>query len=160
MLKIAKTNNFISERVKVKPITNAELDKAKQDMMKPVEIDINSVDVSVFDEFGYVLETQNSQQYITLGNENNPDFVKKYKHAINCTDTLAITHCKFKHFGKNWFYIAKGEYCYRFPNNNEDYQDYNIIKIYKLYGLKPDDIKTEEQLEKVYTRYGLNSIPW
>jgi len=33
-MKVFKTDNFISERVKVKPITNAELEKAKKDYEK------------------------------------------------------------------------------------------------------------------------------
>ena len=159
-MKILKTNDFISERIQLQPITNAELDKAKQDIMKPVEININSVDISVFDKFGYVLETQNNQHYITLGNGNNPDFVREFRYATGCTDIIAIAYSKFKHLGENWLHITKRDYYYKFPKNDNGYQDYDIVKIYKIYGLKWEDIRTEKQLEEVYTKYGLNPVPW
>jgi len=37
-MKILKMNDFISERVKIKPVTNAEWDKAKKDMSEKIEL--------------------------------------------------------------------------------------------------------------------------
>jgi len=38
-MKTLKTNSFLSERVKIKPITNAELDKARQEMCRFIKIE-------------------------------------------------------------------------------------------------------------------------
>ena len=59
-MKILKTNSFISERIKVQPITNAELEKAQKDMVKikilrDKDLDKNALAYNdiVFDACGY-----------------------------------------------------------------------------------------------------------
>ena len=57
-MKILRANDFISERIKVQPITNAELEKAQKDMIKILrnqDIDKNALAYNdiVFDAYGY-----------------------------------------------------------------------------------------------------------
>jgi len=158
-MKILRTNQFIAERVKVKPITNAEWEKKKLDIAKPREIDINSVDISVFDEFGYVLETRKNIDYITIGIGNEPDYIKEYRQVTNVNDRMAITYSKFKHLGKHWFSLFQKEYHYKFPEFDIiATKTYDIIKIYKLDFLKPEHIKTIDDLKNIFEKYKLKYV--
>ena len=163
-MKVLNTNQFIVERVKVQPVTNVQLDKAKQDIMKPVEININSVDISVFDEFGYVLRTKNKTDYITLGNINKPSYLKSFIRYLFEKDCIAISYGIDEFYNKEIVgHISKDNY----ETDSNGYESFfpktcckalscdNIVKVFKLYTLTLDDIKTFDALKNTYKKYNL-----
>lgn len=127
-MKVLKTNNFISERIKIRPITNAEFDKVQKELERTenpfgiTEKDLTG-DIKYF-PMGLAVRMLEEQQM----QENTPDvtiFQKDRKSAKNAK-------------GFNWDYtkagwtfwnnvIDKGQFSWFFETYPE-YKKYNIRK--------------------------------
>jgi len=150
-MKILCTNGFISERMKAKPVTNAEWDNIKQSM-KYVKnaIDINNVNADVFDEFGFVLETKNGVDFITVGK-----FRPVYMRWIDESAMMAICYSTQDKLG--WLCVRKDHY-HNFPLFEFRIQsDADIVKIFET-NIKPEDIETADGLKETYKNYNLKSL--
>ena len=153
-MKILKTSCFVSECIKVQPITNVELDNAAQNMPMIKEIDLDSIDISVFDQFGFILKLKSGIDCITLGNEFLPAYVKDYQHKQNMKcGTIAI--CYTCNSDENWSYIQKAYYN-KFPKHDL-YPHLEIMQVCKS-NIKPENVSNLANLEDTYKKYKLHIL--
>jgi len=71
-MQILKTYDFISERVKIKPITNAEWDKTKKDMIETMRLFDDNTLKSKLKEFDIVKTFFSASLYLIV---KNPDLI-------------------------------------------------------------------------------------
>lgn len=145
-------NQYINERVKVKPITNAELDKVKQDienMNKLIEIDN-----PVFDDIctsGNVVEivsgADNTHHGIVIPPSIANRFINRYPHKCPMILTLQY-ETSASYWTTDWFQM-------RFP-----YSPNNSTKIMKVYSTNIDVNKLEDlhDVWEIYKKFNLQFI--
>lgn len=150
-MNIFNTNQYINERVKIKPITNAELDKVKQDienMNKLIEIDN-----PVFDDIctsGNVVEIVGGTDGTHHGIVIPPNVAKRFFDSYRSEPIILTAHneTSASYWTTSWF---KTE----FP------LAYNAVtKIEKVYSTNIDvnKLKDPHDVWEIYKRFNLQFI--
>jgi len=132
-MKILKSDGFISERVKVKPITNAEWETAKFTI--PIEIPLSNVK-SINDlESGWLVAIKSLR--LDLSNEHNIRVVVPGEYAKNMFDNIkdgmyfvAVVNDEYFPNGHPTYFYA-GMFDELFPYSKPKW--FVIEKIYKFY---------------------------
>ena len=148
-MKVLKTTDFISERIKVQPITNAELDSAEKEMNAFRIIDNPSFADIRKGNAVYVDSAGERTVYIVFDIKTLPLFLKSYlsKQAFdNNPETIMI---RYGDSSQKCYYrnvkTFKNEFPYR-----EGFDDVKIIGIYHA-NINVDDMQNFEDLNREYT---------
>lgn len=159
-MKILSTQDFISERMKVKPVTNAEWDETKQEILKIMKKRLERVklDKRLLRYFGYVVEVKDGTCWITLGDTiAEPDYVKEYRKLFDVQEELSypLMIIASDQSMYDWSFVEICYYDETFPKyGNNVYLD--IVAMYKL-PIEPKDIDTLDGLNAVYEKYKLKN---
>ena len=160
-MKILKTDSFVSERIKVKPITNAELDKAQKEFenstLKELPLEYETIFVvgnvltiksleNVWDPekpgdiYDYIVVTDDNHIFRRLNKINSPLLVR-YKE----TGPTRISY---------WSYYEAAFKPSTFPKSGS-----NSHEIINIKGTIPkeelDSVKDLDYLKKLYDKYHL-----
>jgi len=163
-MKILATNDFVSERMKVKPITNTEWEQFQREHPMSKFIDkrvtkmpANKTSKEVFTEFGNVLRLRNNIDYITIGYEDVA-FVKEYHPTIGLC--LAICHSNIESdedASGDWNYIRFDNYIDTYPSDGDGDESWDIVEVWKTH-LTPKNLQTVDDLKNIYETLGLHSL--
>jgi len=154
-MKVLNTYDFVSERMKIRPVTNAEWDKVKEDIksITPVKLDLSTIK-SVDDlQLGWLLRTADDYIRVVLTEEYAKNvvelndhidrkwcFVKVAENGIAgflSSDLYASTFPKYyKRFSYNTIFDITAVYKYTIGNlesickNEKSFADWYISNIY------------------------------
>lgn len=128
-MQILKTYDYISERVKIKPVTNAEWDKAKKDMIETMSLSDDNTLKSKLKEFDIVKTFFSASLYLIV---KNPDLISTlnldvYKLSEALTEGMALYYHGSGDVGFSYLFLSKYDENLRYNSNN----CWDIHKIYR-----------------------------
>jgi len=147
-MKILDTSQFVSERMKIRPVTNAEFDKAKENakhttmenirdsetIIKPTYEDICQEGNVVF-----VYDGNNTRSYVVMHDKEDS--------SISLTGFSAHLNTRYGSIRRREYWIAE-----RFKNDFPYYYSAKIVAVYKA-NINTEDIKTDDDLKNVLKPY-------
>jgi len=146
-MKILNLKDFLSEKMKIIPISNDELDNVQE--YDPSEIIMHEIknpsyeDILVPGNVVYTSERSCENIYICWGKYN----YEKSKNIINfvfANNKYVMICCSYDDTHR---YINCSAYQYSFPKNNNDII-FNILSVYKT-NIDISKIKTRKELDKI-----------
>ena len=149
-MKVLNANKFVSERLKVKPITNVELDKVKQEMESrttthelPLEYENIIKEGNIVFCFDRLYHTRNPEKHIVMsGATYNKILSKSNEHY--CTDAYVL--CTWD----NDTYWACEDFKEHFPMHFMN--NAKILKIIDA-GIDLKNVNSVEELQNTFNRY-------
>jgi len=158
-MKILDIDSFIVERMRFRPVTNAEWDKIRKETLAVLPLKYENILVP-----GNVLTIEINEKcnldYIVIPIDDINPFFNKKEHELY--DDLGISNILVNYnLGNNikpveYFARYESSFMSDFPNANRNWYDYKIIKIRGT--IKEDDfhnMKAIDDLKKIYVKYHL-----
>ena len=147
-MKVLYTDQFVSERMKIRPVTNAEFDKAKENAKHTTMENIRDSEIIIKPTYEDICQEGNVV-FVYDGNNTRSYVVMYDKEASFISLTGFSAHLNTRHGS-----IRRREYwtAERFKDNFPYYYSAKIVAVYKA-NINTEDIKTDKDLEKVLQPY-------
>jgi len=147
-MKILDTSQFVSERMKIRPVTNAEFDKAKENAKHTTMENIRDSETIIKPTYEDICQEGNVV-FVYDGN-NIRSFVvmhDKEDSSISLTGFSAHLNTRYGSIRRREYWIAE-----RFKNDFPYYYSAKIVAVYKA-NINTEDIKTDDDLKNVLKPY-------
>jgi len=154
-MKILRANDFISERMKINPITRAELDKAQKDFARKTrKIYCEKINNPTFADIRkgngvYVDRNGECNVYIVFDIKTLPLFLKSYLSKIAFDNNPEIIMIRYDDDTQKCCYRNVEPFRNEFPYR-ERFDDVKIIGIYHT-NINVDDMQSFEDLNREWT---------
>ena len=149
-MKILDANQFVSERMKIRPVTNAEWEEAKETIksITPVKLDLSTIK-SVDDlQLGWLLQMNDNNIRIAISLE--------YATKIFLKENIKCKWC-FIRLGNNNdpVYVPSDSYEHHFPEHYINSM-FNIKAVYKYFI---PDLKNICESRQSFAKWYLDNMP-
>jgi len=150
-MKVLNTYDFVAERMKIRPVTNAEWEKAKEDMMPitmPVKLDLSTIK-SVDDlQLGWLLQMDDNKIRIVIALE--------YATKIFLKENIKCKWCFVRLNSSNEpMYVPSDSYGHHFPEHYM-HPKFNIKAVYKYFI---PDLKNICESRQSFVKWYLDNMP-
>jgi len=149
-MKILDANQFIFERMKIRPVTNAEWEEAKESMrsLTPVKLDLSTIKSADDLQLGWLLQMNDNKIRIVISSE--------YVRNIFLKATLSCKWCFIRLDYRNEpMYVPSYSYEHHFPEHYIHPQ-FSIKEIYKYFI---PDLKNICKSKESFTEWYLGNMP-